>query len=413
MDQDSLKERISAMKSSLDERSYRIYLGRLALSLGRGGRTLISRLSGSSVNTVKRGMEEAGEPQTNQNPENGSETEGDERIRRKGGGRKPAARRYPNLRKFIEEIIDGGASVNDERTIRWTNLSLFGIRDILETDYGIKINHTVVSKELDALGYSKRRNSKKSLKGERRPDPAAQFEHISRASRVFIDAGEPVIFIDCGKKENLGTICNGVRKCIKSGDPCRRPDHDFPVNESASADPCGMCEVSENLGTVYLEACSDAAEFAGSCVCQWWRHIGKAVYPNAKKLYIVWDGGGMEASSLRLWKLKLANLAESAGLKIHVSRISSGTWKWSRTGHRLFCCAAKPLAGEPFIDVNTVVSVIGSETTANGPTAMSAADNRDHETGSKVSCEDCSHVDIEQMNEMDDWNYIVGGFCCK
>ena len=53
-----LKEQIAYMKSILNERQYRCYLGTTAISLGRGGQALVARLSGSSINTVRKGMEE-------------------------------------------------------------------------------------------------------------------------------------------------------------------------------------------------------------------------------------------------------------------------------------------------------------------------------------------------------------------
>ena len=53
-----LQAQISYMKSILNERQYRCYLGRTAVSLGRGGQALVARLSGSSINTVRKGVEE-------------------------------------------------------------------------------------------------------------------------------------------------------------------------------------------------------------------------------------------------------------------------------------------------------------------------------------------------------------------
>ena len=117
MEFDVLKKQILSMKTTLDERAYRIYLGQLPVSMGRGGRTLISKLSGSSVNTVKRGMEEAKEKQ--QNLENASEA-GDTRIRKKGGGGKSASEHYSNLHESIEKIIDGSTYGDPERIIHWT-----------------------------------------------------------------------------------------------------------------------------------------------------------------------------------------------------------------------------------------------------------------------------------------------------
>ena len=95
MDFDSLKNQISGMKGTLDERAYRFYLGQLAVSIGRGGLALISNLSGSSVNTVKRGMNEVKEKQSASSATQSDREE--PRVRKIGGGRKSAATIFSNL----------------------------------------------------------------------------------------------------------------------------------------------------------------------------------------------------------------------------------------------------------------------------------------------------------------------------
>lgn len=62
MDEKALKEQITYMKEILNERQYRCYLGKTAISLGRGGLTKVARLSGASVNTVRKGIAEVKEP---------------------------------------------------------------------------------------------------------------------------------------------------------------------------------------------------------------------------------------------------------------------------------------------------------------------------------------------------------------
>ena len=56
MNEEALHDQISYMKTILNERQYRCYLGKTALSLGRGGQASVTRLSGASVNTVRKGM---------------------------------------------------------------------------------------------------------------------------------------------------------------------------------------------------------------------------------------------------------------------------------------------------------------------------------------------------------------------
>ena len=62
-----LKAQITYMKSILNERQYRCFLGTTAVSLGRGGQALVARLSGSSINTVRKGVEEVSSSPTAEN----------------------------------------------------------------------------------------------------------------------------------------------------------------------------------------------------------------------------------------------------------------------------------------------------------------------------------------------------------
>jgi DNA-binding transcriptional ArsR family regulator len=53
-----MEERILRMKSLLDERQWRLYLGNEAMSAGYGGVSKVSRITGVSRTTITRGIEE-------------------------------------------------------------------------------------------------------------------------------------------------------------------------------------------------------------------------------------------------------------------------------------------------------------------------------------------------------------------
>jgi predicted GNAT family acetyltransferase len=140
-----LKAQITYMKSILNERQYRCFLGTTAISLGRGGQALVARLSGSSINTVRKGVEEVS---------GNSTVENNNQIRKPGGGRKSASTIHPQMREAIERIIDGKTYGDPEKIIHWTTQSLMSIAAALYSDYGIKVSHTVVAGELEKMGYS-------------------------------------------------------------------------------------------------------------------------------------------------------------------------------------------------------------------------------------------------------------------
>jgi len=399
--EDDLKNQITYMKSILNERQYRCYLGTTALSLGRGGQALVSRLSGASINTVRKGVNEVS---TNPSAQNSTQ------IRKPGGGRKAASEKHPELQKAIEKIIDGQTYGDPEKIIHWTTQSLMSITKALEDEYGIKVSHTVVAGELDKMGYSKQMNQKMLQVGNAHPDRNAQFEYINETSKEYISEGIPVISIDCKKKENLGNFKNNGQEYRKKKDPRKVLDHDFLNKKLGTVAPYGIYDIDKNTGFINLGTSHDTAEFAVNSILQWWLHIGKETYPDAKRLYINCDGGGSNGSRIHLWKTQLAEFAEFTGLEVHVSHFPPGTSKWNKIEHRLFCYISKNWAAQPLIDIQTVIDLIGSTTTEQGLKVKCVLDERDYPTGIKVQDEDYERIDIERIDPMPDWNYIIRGY---
>ena len=67
---------------------------------------------------------------------------------------------------------------------------------------------------------------------------------------------------------------------------------------------------------------------------QWWEQLGRAKYPNARRLLITADGGGSNGHRPWLWKYELARLAAATGLDITVCHYPPGTSKWNKIEHR-------------------------------------------------------------------------------
>ena len=318
-----LKEQIAYMKTILNEKQYRCYLGTTAISLGRGGQAMVARLSGSSINTVRKGI---GEVRTN------TGTQKNDRIRKPGGGRKSASQAYPNICEAIEKIIDGESYGDPEKVIHWTTKSLMSIAEELDRDYGIKVSHTVVAGKLEEMGYSKQLNQKMLQVGKPHPERNAQFEYINATSKDYLSKGIPVISIDCKKKENLGNFKNNGQEYRRKKDARKVLDHDFLNKELGTVAPYGVYDIGNNTGFVNLGTSHDTAAFAVNSIMQWWLHVGKETYPNAKRIYINCDGGGSNGSLIHLWKAQLAEFAEATGLEVHVSHFPPGT---SRLSHIL------------------------------------------------------------------------------
>jgi len=75
-----ISDRYETCSSSMNERQRRHWAAGEALKLGRGGITLVSQALRISPNTIKKGMMEI---------TSGQSADADNRIRKRGGGRKP------------------------------------------------------------------------------------------------------------------------------------------------------------------------------------------------------------------------------------------------------------------------------------------------------------------------------------
>ena len=175
----------------LSEKDRRRYAAIEALKLPRGGISYMARLVGCSRNTIKRGINELNSPASKSDTEN--------RIRRKGAGRKPSIEIIENIDEVFLKVIDDyiAGDPMDEK-IRWTNLSRKQIAEKMQ-EQGIRISVTVVKKLLKRHGLTKRKALKiKSIGTSKHRNE--QFENIARLKDKYIKDGNPIISVDTKKK---------------------------------------------------------------------------------------------------------------------------------------------------------------------------------------------------------------------
>lgn len=312
MDYETIR-RINSVLPHLDERQKRIYLAAEAEALGRGGAKEISKIFGIHQNTLTAGKKDL------QSGEVLKSTDGESyRTRRQGGGRKKIVEKTPEIIEDLEKLVDNNSFGNPENPLRWTTKSLRNLADELHKK-GYTVGHVTVGKLLESMGYSLQINQKMNQVGNASPDRNAQFEHINSVVKNYIQENEPVISVDCKKKENIGNFYNNGAEYSPQKTPTKVLDHDFPLPENGKAVPYGVYDLINNEGYVHVGISKDTAQFAVQSIRTWWNQMGKERFPNAKKLYITADGGGSNGSRCRLWKYELQQLSNQIGLPIEVS----------------------------------------------------------------------------------------------
>lgn len=139
---DEKKEQILRVAGTMSEKQKRQYLAGEALLLGYGGISLINRITGVSINAIRRGIEELqqGDVYVCDGPE-----------RTKGAGRPKFTDREIGILEAIEEIVSGATYGTPSKVLVWTTLSLRKISGILESGYSIRASHVTVGRPWNFL----------------------------------------------------------------------------------------------------------------------------------------------------------------------------------------------------------------------------------------------------------------------
>ena len=135
--------------------------------------------------------------------------------------------------------------------------------------------------------------------------------------------------------------------------------------------------------------------------------MGRYAYPNAKYLLVTADAGGSNSHRTRLWKVELQKLADSIGLEIHVCHFPPGTSKWNKIEHRMFCHITENWRGQPLVDHETVIQLIGNTRTREGLKVKAALDTRSYPSGIKVPDDVLDAVNLTRDDFHGDWNYAI------
>ena len=397
-----LTEHINRVLPWLDEDQKRKFLASEAISLGRGGIQEISAISGVHRNTIAAGVKELSNPGTKA-PEN---VDAKRRIRAKGAGRKPITVTQPGIKEALERLVDPETYGDPTNPLRWTTKSLRNLQKELQAE-GFTIGYDKVGDLLKELGYSLQQNQKMKQVGAVSPDRDAQFKHINNTAKQYMAAGDPVISIDCKKKENIGDFKNGGAEYRPKKDPVGVLDHDFPLPELGKAAPYGVYDVASNEGFVNVGISADTAQFAVNSIRMWWLQMGIEQYPKAYGLYITADGGGSNGSRCKLFKIELQKLADELDIPIEISHFPPGTSKWNKVEHRLFSQISKNWRGRPLETLETIVELISSTTTNTGLKVQCAVDKNIYPRGLKVSDEELAGINIIKNEFCGNWNYII------
>ncbi len=392
--EEALKRFFSTVLPLLDERERRLLGAAVVEMLPRGGQARVAQVTGMSRNTLIAGARELAEGVTRS-----------DRVRRPGAGRKAAIDLDPEMLVVLDSLVEPQSRGDPMSPLRWTVKSTRQLAKEL-TRLGHQAGSSLVGRMLHYIGYSLQANAKVS-EGAQHPDRDGQFRYINDQAGEHLASGQPVISVDCKKKELVGDYANGGREWEPEGSPTRVGTHDFPDPEMGKAIPYGVLDVGANEGWVNVGDDHDTPAFAVASIARWWERMGRLRYPGAARLMITADAGGSNSYRSRAFKVELAKLAASIGLVITVCHMPPATSKWNKIEHRLFSFISINWRGKPLTTYRTIVELIAATTTSAGLRVEADLDTGHYPLGQKVTDAELAATPLRRHDWHGDWNYTI------
>jgi hypothetical protein len=379
---------------SLSEKDRRRYAGIEALKYGHGGRNYIARVLGCSRRTVSKGAREVSGLST-------AETE--KRIRRPGGGRKSYQASWADIdEKFLQVLYDYTAGDPMDETVRWTDLSVKEMVQLLGDEHAIKVSRSVVRKLLKKHNYRRRKAQKKQTM-KQVPKRNEQFENILRLKAEYAAAGNPIVSMDTKKKEHLGNFYRDGH--LYTLEELKTYDHDFTSFAQGVVIPHSVYDLQLNTGYVQLGTSHDTSEFACDSFRHWWYHYGRFNYPNATSILVLCDGGGSNNSHHHIFKQDLQALADEIGVEIRIAHYPPYCSKYNPIEHRLFPHLTRACQGVIFTSLDVVKHLMQKTQTSRGLKVFVHILDKLYQTGRQVADAFRRHMTIVHDAFLPKWNY--------
>jgi len=115
-----VKQRYKIMGAHLSEKDKRLWVASEAITIGRGGDTIVNQATGISRVTISKGKKEI----------RSKIDKVSNRVRKSGGGRKCLTDKNPDLIKELDILIDPATRGDPESPLRWTCKSTYKLNVI-------------------------------------------------------------------------------------------------------------------------------------------------------------------------------------------------------------------------------------------------------------------------------------------
>lgn len=368
------EQEMIGLYESLSEKDRRRYAAVEAKKLGHGGLRYICTLFGCDDKTVRKGMDELHDEQAMSQAG----------VRQPGGGRKKLTEVSDDLNQaFVEVLKEHTAGEPMDEKVKWTALSRAEIAKALKAK-GFVVSRNVVRQLLKKHGYVKRKVKKNRPTGEYK-ERDRQFKKIARLKAKYVRAGNPVVSIDCKKKEKLGNLYReGQLYCLEAEVVY---DHDYGYLSEGAVIPHGIYDLQYNDAMINIGISAETSQFACDSLNRWWEQVGRQRYPDATALLLLVDSGGSNSYRHHVFKEALQGLVNAIGIEIRVAHYPPYASKWNPIEHRVFPHVSRAMSGVVFKSYELVKELIENTHTDTGLNVSATIIKKTYEKGKKV-CSD-------------------------
>ena len=323
----AVRRKFELLRPLMNERMRRHWAACEALTLARGGVTLVAQATGLSRTTIGAGLRELRHPPDV--PDAGLPWA---RSRQAGAGRPFLEEVDPTLVQDLEALLEATTRGDPQSPLRWTCKSTRNLAEELNRQ-GHAVSYRTVAALLHDLEYSLQAN-RKTREGSSHPDRNAPFEYINRRVRAFQRAGQPVVSVDSKKRELIGDFKNAGQEWRPAGCPEEVRAKDFPDKRLGKVTPSGVYDLTHNERWVRVGIDHNTSQFATETIRRWWREMGAPLYPEATRLLVTADAGVAMATAAGCgrWPCNGWRMRSGCALRSAISRPARASGTRLNTG---------------------------------------------------------------------------------
>lgn len=184
-------------------------------------------------------------------------------------------------------------------------------------------------------------------------------------------------------------------------------DHDFKIEGTQMGISHAIYDTGKNNAYITLNTSSDTSEFVCDNIKKWWLSIGILLYPMARYLLFLCDGGGSNSSRHYIFKEDLEKLAKEIEVDIRIAHYPPYCSKWNPIEHRLFPHMSNAMKGANIIDLKDLKGRIERTNTKKGLKITVDINDKVYKTGRKYDDGYKENMSIEFDDYLPKWNYVA------